>query len=699
MTLEKTLRSVCIAGVFALPFLVLYVANSMFFPFISGKNFAFRIIIEIVAGAWLALALVNPAYRPRRSWLLIAFGLWVFWMAIADAFGVYPFKSFFSNYERMEGWIMISHLFAYFVVAQSVLTTEKLWKKWWHASLGVSLIVAFIGLLQLAGMVAINQSGVRLDARIGNSTYLGVYMLFHVFMATLFLGRAWVEKMPGKRTGIFLGYGAVILLDSFILFFTATRGAILGLIGGAALSALLVVFMAPRSRVAWRAGGIVVASLLVLIGGFWAVREQTWVQNIEPLFRLAEIAREGFPLARQLNIEMAIQGFNERPVLGWGQENYAAVFDKYYDPRMYAQEQWFDRTHNIVFDWLIAGGIFGLLGYLALYVFALLMIWRSGAFALYERAILTGLFAGYFFYLLFTFDNLTSYILFIAVLAYISVRAGLVSTQEPSALPALSRKALPYLAGGAILLVWGTSWFLNAHMIAGNKMLIQAISPQAAGPARNLEIFKEALVLDRAGSQEIREQFSQATMGVIAAEGVSEEIKRGFFDASTAAMMEQANEAPLNARGPFFLGILLNRVSAFSDAETALRLALERSPNKQGILFELGFNAFARNAPEEAVDHFKKAYELEPRYEQARVAYANALIRTQQFDDATTIIRPFIESKSGATDMYLSLAGAYAGAGQNDRAVEMLEALRTAVPTTVGQVDALIQQVRSGQVR
>ncbi len=698
MALEKALRYVCITGVFALPFLVLYVANSMFFPFISGKNFAFRIIVEITVGAWIALALVNPAYRPRRSWLLIAFGLWTLWMAIADAFGVYPFKSFFSNYERMEGWLMVAHLFAYFVVAQSMLTTEKLWKQWWHTSLGVSLIVAFIGLLQLAGMVAINQSGVRLDARIGNSTYLGVYMLFHIFIAALYLARAWVEKGPGKRTGILMGYGAVMALNSFILFFTATRGAILGLIGGAAFSALLLVLMAPRSRVAWRAGGAIVG-LLVIAGAFWAAKDQEWVQEIEPLFRLAEIAREGFPLARQLNIEMAIEGFKERPILGWGQENYAVVFDKYYDPRMYAQEQWFDRTHNIIFDWLIAGGIFGLLGYLALHIFALLSIWRSGAFAPYERAILSGLFVGYFFYLLFTFDNLTSYILFVGLLAYITVRAGIGAQHEPPLLPVLPKKALPYLAGGAIILVWGTAWFVNAQMISANKMLIQAISPQAAGPTRNLEIFKEILAMERAGLQEVREQFSQATMGVIAAEGIPDDIKRQFFEASTAAMMEQSNEAPLNARAPFFLGILLNRVSAFADAETALRLALERSPNKQSILFELGLNAFGRNANDEALGHFKKAFELEPNYIQARIAYANALIQTGRLEEAQEIARPFVEGGSAAIDMYLSLAGTYATVGQNERALEVLAALKIAAPETAGQVDALMEQVRSGKVR
>ena len=697
MALEKALRYVCLAGVFALPFLVLYVANSMFFPFISGKNFAFRIIVEIMAGAWIALALVNPAYRPRRTWLLWAFSLWVLWMAIADAFGVYPFKSFFSNYERMEGWITIAHLLTYFVVAQSILNTEKLWKQWWHTSLGVSLIVAFIGLLQLAGMVAINQSGARLDARIGNSTYLGVYMLFHVFIAVLYLGRAWVEKVPGKRLGILFGYGAVIALNSFILFFTATRGAILGLVGGAAFSALLLVLMAPRSRIAWRAGGAVVAVLLVLAGGFWAVREQTWVQNIEPLFRLKEIAREGFPLARQLNIEMAIEGFKERPFLGWGQENYAAVFDKNYDPRMYAQEQWFDRTHNIVFDWLIAGGIFGLLGYLALHFFALLAVWRSGAFALYERAVLSGLFAGYFFYLLFTFDNLTSYILFVALLAYITVRAAAAEPTEPTALPALSRQTLPYVALGAIVLTWGIAWFVNAHMISANRMLIQAISSQAGGAARNLEIFQEALALKRTGSQEVREQFSQATLSAIAAENVPQELKLRFFEAATTAMMNQTNEAPLNARAPFFLGVLLNRVSAFADAETALKIALERSPKKQGILFELGLNAFARNANDEALGYFKTAYELEPAYMQARVAYANALIQTSNFEEAENIARPFFESKAGPAEMYLSLAGAYAGVNRVDRAVEILMLLKEAKPETGVQVDALIQQVRSGQ--
>ena len=83
---------ICIIVVLV-PFIVL---NGFFFPFITGKNFAFRILVEVMTGAYITLALINPLYRPRRSALLFAFVLFVVVVALADAFGVYPFKSIWS---------------------------------------------------------------------------------------------------------------------------------------------------------------------------------------------------------------------------------------------------------------------------------------------------------------------------------------------------------------------------------------------------------------------------------------------------------------------------------------------------------------------------------------------------------------------------------------------------------------------------
>src|SRR3989344_8723612 len=151
MAIEKTLRGIVILGIFALPFIVFIVANNLFFPYITGKNFAFRIIVEIITGAWLALALVKPEYRPRKSWLLGAFAIFALIIAAADFYGVNPAKSFWSNYERMDGWVTLAHLFAYFVVASAMLS-EKLWRALLQTSLAVSVIVGLYALLQLFGI-------------------------------------------------------------------------------------------------------------------------------------------------------------------------------------------------------------------------------------------------------------------------------------------------------------------------------------------------------------------------------------------------------------------------------------------------------------------------------------------------------------------------------------------------------------------
>lgn len=724
MALEKFLRGVVIAAVFALPFIVLYVSTSMFFPFISGKNFAFRILVEIAAGAWIALALIRSEYRPRRSWLLWAFAAFVAIIGIADLFGVYPDKSIWSNYERMEGWVTLAHLFAYFVVTVSILNTEKLWKAWWHTSMAVSILVAFTGLFQLLGMVQINQSGTRLDARLGNSTYAAVYMMFHVFMAALFLARAWAEKSKDRAFYIWM-YGFVIAFDSLILFFTATRGGILGLAGGAALSGLILILLAPRSRVAWRAGvGLTV--LIALAGVVFLARDTALVRGIEPLQRVTSIIEEGYPLARRLNVEMAWQGFKERPLLGWGQENYAAVFDKYYDPKMYAQEQWFDRTHNIVMDWLIAGGILGLLAYLSLYLFALIAIWRSGAFAPYERAILTGLMAAYFFYLVFTFDNIMSYLLFASLLGYVAVRAQAGTAIERASGP-LQPKLLPVIAAFALIGTWGVAWFTNASMIGANRTLIQAISPQSGEGQQNLALFQKALAYPRAGHQEIREQLSQAALAAAGSENVSNDVKQQFVDRAIAEMHQQQEESPLNARGPFFLGVLLDRIGNYGDAKTALETARSLSPRKQSIILEQALNASARGATDEAIAFFKEAHALETSNHDAVAYYASALIQAGRDAEASAVLQPYVERNELAHQRLAAafaergqfgkvieiwtpyieahpddasartvLAGAYYSMGDREKAIEVLEAMKRDIPSSSAQVDALIPQVRAG---
>jgi len=66
---------------------IIPIAN-MFFPFITGKKLVFRIIVELLAGAYILLALREPKYRPRASTLMWAVCAFVVWMGVATIVSV-----------------------------------------------------------------------------------------------------------------------------------------------------------------------------------------------------------------------------------------------------------------------------------------------------------------------------------------------------------------------------------------------------------------------------------------------------------------------------------------------------------------------------------------------------------------------------------------------------------------------------------
>src|SRR4051812_37835862 len=116
-------RYIALAGLFIVPFIPFIVSNSMFFPFITGKGFTFRIIVEVMFGAYLFLAASQPEYRPKMSWITKSVLAFVAVTFIADVFGANPYKSLWSNYERMEGFVLIVHLLMYYIAASSVFRT------------------------------------------------------------------------------------------------------------------------------------------------------------------------------------------------------------------------------------------------------------------------------------------------------------------------------------------------------------------------------------------------------------------------------------------------------------------------------------------------------------------------------------------------------------------------------------------------
>ncbi len=644
MNMQKILaNAVVIMGFVAVPFIPFIVLSSnTFFPYIVGKNFAFRIVVEIILAAYLVLVAIDPAYRPKKSYLLGALGAFIGIITLAAIFGENPTKSFWSNFERMEGVITYFHLFAYFIVASTVITVRGMWRQYLNLHLAAGVIMAIYGVLQWSGALEIVQDGARVNGTLGNAAYLGTYALFNIFIAGFFLVRESFTT-TGERVRVAI-YGTIVLLQTFVLYHTATRGAMLGLLAGAILTMFFIaIFERERKVLRMSAVGILLA-IVLFIGGFIAMRNAQFVKDSPVLARFGAISlTEQTTKSRFMIWGMAIEGFKERPVLGWGMENFNYVFNKYYNPNMHGQEQWFDRAHNVFFDWLIAGGLPALLAYLTLFGGAVYYIWRrANSLSVVEKSVLTGLLGGYFFQNLFVFDNLTSLIYFFTILAFAASLSykPTIPTKKNETLQGVSEDIAFVVSGSAIILVFVLIYVVNYKGYMQNTTLLRAMSERPAkGPVRNLELFKNTIAYGSFGTSEAREQLGQVSInGFDSSKGVSD-IQKSFLFLAVEEFAKQTDILPRDARYHLFTGSLLSRIGQFDQALPYLLRAHELSPAKQMILFELGSVYYNKKDMVNAEKIFKQAYELAPKYEGAKKFYAQVLAENGKRAEAEQLFK------------------------------------------------------------
>src|SRR3989344_3320711 len=316
---KQILRGVVLTGLFLIPFIPFPVSSAFFFPFITTKAFAWRIIVEIVFAAWLLLAFLVPAFGPKKTLNIYSMLGFLAIIGLADIFGITPIKSFWSNFERMEGFITLLHLGMFFLVISSVFK-EIDWKRWWNVSLAASFVMVLYSVLQIIGLKTINQGGVRVDGTLGNAIYLAVYMLFHIFIAFLFMWREW------KNVALRWIYSLLIITQVFILYYTATRGAILGLLGGLLVIAVLNIRNKESAFV--RKGSIAtLVGLITLVGGFVAIKDAEVIQNSPVLSRFSSLTTEELKTqGRNFVWPIALEGVKERTFIGWGQEHFNYIF-------------------------------------------------------------------------------------------------------------------------------------------------------------------------------------------------------------------------------------------------------------------------------------------------------------------------------------------------------------------------------------
>lgn len=723
--MKDVLKALVFGGLFAIPFLTLYVENDYFFPFITGKNFWFRIIVEITFASWILLAMSDRDYRPKWSWILGSFGALLVVMFFANLFGEYPLKSFWSNFERMDGYVTLVHVFLYMVTLGSTLTTPKLWNYFMHTSLVVAFFVALYGLGQFAGLVEGREAaGGRIDSRLGNASYLAIYMLFHAFFAFWLF----VESRVTMYRVVYALLGATYI---YALVLTATRGTFIGLaVGVFVMAAYIALFGSRFKEFRKYAIGLFIV-LLVAGGGLFIARDAAVVQDFKPLSRIANISL-GELEVRFTIWGMAWEGVKERPLLGWGQGNFNYVFNEQYDSSLYAQEQWFDRVHNIFFDWLIAGGFLGFVAYFGILAAILYyLFWQplfgkeEPAFDVLERGVLLGLIAGYFTHNLVVFDNIVSYIFYGTVLALIHSR---VSKEIPKIQNwKIDDRLVSQFAAPIVVLVVGTTvYFTNVPGMQAAGDIIDAFRGQT--PEVRLEQFNEALSRGSFADQEIVEQLAQQAMSIGANPNVPVDVRNQFAQRAENETLRMIEEKPGDARLHVFLGSYYRAIGEVDKAKEQAAIARVLSPAKQSIILQQGVLEIQTGNPGGASEFFREAYELDDTNAEAREIYAASLFTIGESEAGRALIqseadlRRFalsdyaVSSVSDAGDNnflaelyevrvaenpqnsqnWASLAYVYFQLNENDRSIEVLEQSKETIPSFAPKAQCFIDNISVG---
>lgn len=725
-TIKDSLKWIIVGGIFAIPFIPFIVSKTLLFPFITGKGFTFRILVEIIFFLWVLLACADSQYRP--NWNLITKSLLVFVgvVFLADLMSKFPYKSFWSNYERMEGFVTIIHVAMYYFVLDGMFKTEIWWKRFWNTNLIVSVLISFYGILQLAKVITINQGGVRLDATFGNASYLAIYMVFGLFISLILLYKE-------QNNLLKWAYGATCVLQSIILYYTATRGAILGFIGGIILAAILVAWKERNQDGTSKLARKIALWLLAIVVGvvllFISVRNTSFVQNSPVLSRFATLSVSEIETQGRYYVwPMALKGVAEKPLLGWGQESFNYVFNKFYNPAMYGQEQWFDRTHDIFLDWLINAGVIGLLSYISLYVALLYYIWKKSNFSIEEKSLLTGLVAAYIFHNIFVFDNLISYIMFMGVLAWVSANSqtkanGTVSATAPA--KQFSTETINYLVAPlALILMVCSVYFVNIPAIQASGALIQGIQPQP-DIKTNLTNLNKAIEYNSFGGDEILEQLVSLTLQVISSQGVANDVKQSFFTLTQDQIVKKLERTPEDARYLLLGGSFFNRVGQYDVAIPYLTDAVKYSPGKQTMYFELGSSYVGKQDFKKAFELFEQGYNLEKSNPDAQLVYAigamyagkgdvvqemfakigqdkvisddrilQTFVNLKDYNNAIGILSLRLQKDPTNYTVELNLASLYATAGQKGKAIQILQDVATKNPSLKAQIDSYILQLQ-----
>src|SRR6266404_367740 len=651
---EFSWRTAVIALLLASLLVPLIVGYDFFFPYVAPRNIFFRIVVEVGAAALvLALSFGRKSLDLRSErifWSLVAF---LAAASVSALFSPAPAHSFFGDFERMGGLWAWFHLVLFFLLLRTLRDQDWSWVL--NGALVVSLVVGAIAIGQHFGLATGAHSAepvaVASTSTFGNSGLLAAYLLMNVALAGYLAATSVLYRLL-----YFLAGGANLLA----LIYAENRSTVIGLVLGAMVGGFIFAMVSAPSKRKWIALALA-ASLAVVLAGLTAgirafpgAAMTRWVPEV--LQRLASTNPTGSDQSRTMQWRAAIDGFNDRPLLGYGLENHNLVWSAHFDPGIYRfHTDIYDRTHNQFLETLATTGLIGTIAFLGIWIaigLTLVRAHRAGRLSAPALAVLAGLQIAYATYLFFWFVDLNSTMLWILIAALIASRGTVGSvvlevrghdTERAAARPALVLASIVVLVAA----LYGEGY----TPLRANRALARIDSPKGsiAETLSELELLSNSAARQTAHTPIVMAQFIgslRPRLREIRANPSQRRMLSRAFAESFGAFAREIHRDTLNDRLYTHEGGLLVEAAEFYG-----------SPSYE----------------HQAIDALHKAIELSPHRIEQRIALASVYSGDRDYERALVVLSDAVKSDPLLGEPRYRMAVAYIGVGQGDSAPAMLQ--------------------------
>lgn len=430
--------------------------GGVFFPFVVTRNIFFRLCVElalatILLGGMNRLREIRGNADPVLKW----FSVYIVALAFAAIFGLSPWHSVFGDFERMGGVWAWLHLLLFYLSLR-ILLTQTGWTRFLRLNVGVGIFIVVWGAAEYLPESMRNplfHTTLSFGSTTGNPGLLGPYLLLSLALSCwlLLTEKRWWWKL-------FAALSALILL--FGLAGSRNRSSELGLLVGLFVGAAIYFYLHANRRSLVRKYGIAAAAAIVLLagGGYLAAAKAPALAD-RFTGRWKGFLSSPVDHLRTIEWNIALKGFADRPIFGYGPENHQIVSSHHFDPDIYANAGAgvFDRTHNAWLELLATTGLVGTIAMLLLWAATIRTIRegiREKALSPAEAAVFSGALAGYAVYLTFWFFDINSVFVWVAMLGLITFRVrGPLKVFVPATADASAERRIRLPAVAAVVLL------------------------------------------------------------------------------------------------------------------------------------------------------------------------------------------------------------------------------------------------------